>query len=135
MTLQLPSPIILSSAQALRELSRQLQDEPLIAVDTESNSLFAYHEQVCLIQLSTRTQDWVLDPLVIPDMSPLGPLFDDAHIEKVFHAAEYDLMCLKRDYGFAFSNLFDTMVSARIIGRKAIGLANMLEEFFGVQAD
>jgi ribonuclease D len=112
-----------------------LQDEPLIAVDTESNSLFAYHEQVCLIQLSTRTQDWVIDPLAIPDMSPLGPLFDDAHIEKVFHAAEYDLMCLKRDYGFTFNNLFDTMVSARIIGRKAIGLANMLEEFFGVQTD
>jgi ribonuclease D len=135
MTLQLPSPVIISSSQALRKLSRQLQDEPLIAVDTESNSLFAYYERVCLVQLSTRSQDWIVDPLAIPDMSPLGPLFADARIEKVFHAAEYDLMCLKRDYSFTFRNLFDTMISARIIGRKAIGLANMLEEFFGVQAD
>jgi ribonuclease D len=126
---------IIATEPALRELADQLQSETLIAVDTESNSLFAYRERVCLIQLSTRQQDWLIDPLAIEDLSPLGPLFADERIEKVFHAAEYDLMCMKRDFGFTFNNLFDTMISARIIGRKAIGLANMLEEYFGLQVD
>jgi ribonuclease D len=126
---------MVSSARALSDLARRLQDESLVAVDTESNSLFAYREQVCLIQFSTRTEDWVIDPLALEDLSALVPLFADPNIEKVFHAAEYDLMCLKRDYGFTFANLFDTMLSARILGRKAIGLGNMLEEFFGLQVD
>src|SRR5690349_333581 len=135
MTSQLRSPVMVSSSRALSELARRLQDETLIAVDTESNSLFAYREQFCLIQISTRTEDWVVDPLALHDLSPFAPLFADPNIEKVFHAAEYDLMCMKRDFGFTFANLFDTMLSARMLGRKVIGLGNMLEEFFGIQVD
>ncbi len=135
MTSQLRLPVMVSSPRALQELARQLQNEPLIAIDSESNSLFAYREQVCLIQFSTRTEDWVVDPLVLHDLSPLAPIFADPRIEKVFHAAEYDLMCMKRDFGFTFANLFDTMLSARILGRKAIGLGTMLEEFFRIQVD
>jgi len=131
----LQPPIIIASQRDLRELARRLQDEPLVAVDTESNSLYAYRERVCLIQFSTRATDWLVDPLALDDLSALAPFFEDARIEKVFHAAEYDLMCLKRDFDFVFNNLFDTMVAARIIGRKAIGLGNMLEEFFGIQVD
>jgi ribonuclease D len=135
MTLSLPAPIIVASSVALRDLVRRLQGEPLVAVDTESNSLFAYHERVCLIQLSNRSQDWLIDPLALDDLSPLGPLFADSRIEKVFHAAEYDLICMKRDYGFVFNNLFDTMVASRIIGLKAFGLGALLETYFGIQVD
>jgi ribonuclease D len=71
----------------------------------------------------------------LDDLSALGQLLADPKIEKVFHAAEYDVMCLKRDYGFTFANLFDTMISARILGRKQIGLGNLLDEYFGVQVD
>src|SRR6478609_6255092 len=106
MTSELPNPVIIATAPALRDLVRRLQNEPLIAVDTESNSLYAYREKVCLIQVSTRNQDWLLDPLELTDLSPLGPLFADPDIEKVFHAAEYDIMCMKRDYNFKFNNLF-----------------------------
>ncbi len=135
MTSQLHSPVMVSSPRALRELARRLQDEPLVAIDTESNSLYAYREQVCLLQFSTRTQDWVVDPLALQDLDPLGQVFADPRIEKIFHAAEYDIMCVKRDFGFTFTNLFDTMLSARIIGRKAIGLASMVEEFFAIKVD
>src|SRR5690606_29531 len=103
--------------------------------DTESNSLYAYRERVCLIQLSTRSRDYILDPLIIVDMSPLAPLLADPGVEKVFHAAEYDLICLHRDYGFIVNNLFDTMVAARICGYKAIGLGSLLSEFLGVELD
>jgi ribonuclease D len=87
------------------------------------------------VQISTRTQDYIVDPLRIADMSPLGLLLANPAIEKVFHAAEYDLICLKRDYGFKVVKLFDTMVVARILGHKLIGLNRLLAEYFAVEAD
>jgi ribonuclease D len=134
-TVSLPAPTIISSFLALKLLADRLAHESLIAVDTESNSLFAYYEQVCLIQLSTRSGDWLVDPLALDSVEPLAPLFANAKIEKVFHAAEYDLMCMKRDFAFIFANLFDTMLAARIVGMKSWGLGVLLEEHFGVQLD
>jgi ribonuclease D len=135
MPVELKPPTIVAKPADLHQLIPILEVEPLIAVDTESNSLYAYREQVCLIQISTRRQDFVIDPLAIKDLSALGNVLANPKIEKVFHAAEYDVMCLKRDYQFTFANIFDTMISARILGRKQIGLGNLLEEFFGVQVD
>ena len=119
----------------LKRLTNILGNQPIIAVDTESNSLFAYREQVCLIQFSTPEIDILLDPLGLSDLSLLGPIFADPHIQKIFHAAEYDLLCLKRDFGFSFNNLFDTMLAARILGRKEVGLGAILEAEFDLQVD
>ena len=119
----------------LRRMVEHLTQHRLIAVDTESNSLYAYHERVCLIQFSTPETDFLVDPLALTDLSALGPVFEDPAIEKIFHAAEYDLICLKRDYSFTFTNLFDTMLAARILGRSGLGLGTLLEEEFGVVAD
>ncbi|MBN1965442.1 MAG: ribonuclease D [Anaerolineae bacterium] len=129
-----PAPVIRRAAD-LRRLVDRLRHESLLAVDTESNSLYAYTERVCLVQLSTRTEDLIVDPLAVDDMSPLGDLFADPAIEIVFHAAEYDIMTLKRDFGYAFATLFDTMLAARICGWEAVGLGNVLAELFGVHAD
>lgn len=106
-----------------------------IAVDTESNSLHAYRERVCLIQFSTPKHDYVVDPFAIADLRPLAPIFNDNKIEKIFHAAEYDLICLKRDYGFEFRNLFDTMHAARVLGYPAVGLDTLLAEKFQMKID
>lgn len=126
---------MITSMAALRELAERLATEPLIAVDTESNSLYAYREQVCLIQISTRHEDWLIDPLAVHDLSELGALMANPAIEKVLHAADNDVMCLKRDFGFEFANLFDTMQAARVLGRKNVGLGSLLEEHFGVRVN
>jgi ribonuclease D len=76
-----------------------------------------------------------VDPLALTDLSTLGPIFADEQIKKVFHAAEYDLLCLKRDFSFSFNNLFDTMLAARILGRKEVGLGSILEAEFNHQVD
>jgi len=135
MTAQNPTinPILVDTPQALARTVARLQAEPAVAVDTESNSFYVYREQVCLIQFSIPSQDFLVDPLALSDLSPLGPLFADPAIEKVFHAAEYDVMCLKRDFGFRFTNLFDTMIAARILGWSRYGLGAILEERFGVR--
>ncbi len=131
----IPPAAYMDRADDLRALADRLAREPLLAIDTESNSLHAYRERVCLIQLSTRTADYILDPYAIRDMQPLAPLFADPNIEKVFHAAEYDLLCMKRDFGFEFNNLFDTMIAARVCGYKQIGLGALLSEVAGVSMD
>jgi ribonuclease D len=104
-------------------------------VDTESNSLHAYRERVCLIQFSTAERDYVVDPLALDSLHPLETIFADERIEKIFHAAEYDLICLRRDYGYSFASIFDTMQAGRILGRKQAGLDRLLDEKFGVKTN
>jgi len=128
-------PALITNVQDLNHLLKDLRREPVLAIDTESNSLYAYREQVCLLQISTSENDYLIDPLELGDLSPLQPLFSDANIEKVFHAAEYDLICLRRDFGFDFNNLFDTMIAARILGYKQVGLGALLAEYFNVQVE
>ena len=96
-------PIVVTSSQQLESTLAALASEPAIAVDTESNSLYAYREQVCLIQISIPGADYIVDPLAGLDLSPLAPIFAASGTQKVFHAAEYDVMCLKRDFGFHFA--------------------------------
>lgn len=112
-----------------------LKDEPRIALDLEANSMYAYRERICLIQISIPTQDYIIDPVKGLDLSGLGEIVMDAAIEKIFHAAEYDLLLLKREYGWELNNLFDTMWAARILGYKQYGLANLLENLYGLKLD
>ena len=131
----LPPPIVVTTPPQLEMLLAALSGQLAVAVDTESNSLYAYQERVCLIQLSTPDTDYIVDPLAGLDLSPLAGLFADLGTQKVFHAAEYDVMCLKRDFGFHFANLFDTMWAARILGWPHVGLGDVLEETFGVHTN
>lgn len=126
-----PPPIFIDEPKALLSLANHLAKETRVAVDTESNSLYAYHERVCLIQFSTAKTDYLVDPLSLSDLTPLAPVFADRSIEKVFHAAEYDIMCLKRDFAFEIVGLFDTYQAARTLGWQKPGLANILEDQFG----
>jgi ribonuclease D len=77
----------------------------------------------------------LIDPLAQLDVGPLRSIFAAPQIKKVFHASEYDVMCLRRDYGFTFANLYDTMWAARILGWPRVGLGDILNEKFGVTLD
>ncbi len=127
------TPILVESGDTFEALVQSLRHQPRIALDTESNSLFAYQEQVCLIQLSTGESDYLIDALALQDQSGLGEIMQSADIEKVLHGAEYDIGCLKRDFAFTFRNLFDTRVAARHLGWDQTGLADMLRVEFEVE--
>src|SRR5690606_3103886 len=104
----LARPTWVHTKQSLQKMVDELASQTRVAVDTESNSLHAYREQVCLLQFSTSKTDYLVDPLALIDLSSLAPVFSSPNIEKIFHAAEYDLICLRRDFGFSFANIFDT---------------------------
>ncbi len=106
--------------------------EPVIALDTESNGFHAYFEKVCLVQIATPTVDFAVDVLAVP-FAPLVPLLADASREVVLHAAEYDVLCLKRDHGLTFGRIFDTHAAAKVLGLARVGLGNLLEDELGVK--
>jgi len=123
---------LITAREHLEEVCVEFAKVPRLAFDTESNGFYAYKEKVCLIQISSPTDDYIVDPIAIADLDVLGPLFANPAIEKLFHAGEYDVLCLKRDYGFTFSNLYDTMIGARVLGIKELGLAAAIERQFGL---
>ena len=131
----LPPPIWVNTKPLLQKMIDDLATQSRVAVDTESNSLHAFREQVCLLQFSSTNADYLIDPLVLKDLSGLAPIFADPNVEKIFHAAEYDLVCLRRDFGFSFANLFDTMHAARVLGYPAVGLDRLLNSKFKIQTD
>jgi len=130
-----PEPIWISTNKNLTLMIDELIKHKQLAVDTESNSLYAFQEQVCLLQVSIPGSDYLVDPLELKDLSPLAGIFSNEKIEKTFHAAEYDLLCLKRDFDFDVHNIFDTMQAARILGYRAVGLNNLLLEKFNITVD
>lgn len=113
----------------------RLRIEPLVAVDTEAASFHRYRDRVYLVQLSTRTETHLVDPVAVPGLPGFGDLLADPGIEKVFHDADYDLRLLGSEFGIRAVNLFDTRVAAQFLNEPGIGLAAMLEKHIGVKPD
>ena len=124
--------ILVTNQAAWEEIAAKLGQETELALDTESNSLHAYRERVCLIQIGTREETFLLDPLALDDLSSLGRLLADPDLVKVLHGSDYDLRSLNRDYGFTIQGLFDTEVAARFLGSTRPNLASVLENSLGI---
>jgi ribonuclease D len=127
-------PILTKSAE-IEVLAAELRGQPSIAVDLEADSMHRYREQVCLLQLSTSRRTVLIDPLAGADLAPLANTFADPAVRKIFHAADYDLRSLYRDFRLEVRGLFDTMVSAQLLGEEKIGLNDVLGKYFGVTLD
>jgi ribonuclease D len=125
-------PILIQTQIQADALFAQLHQEASIGVDTEANSIHAYREKVCLIQVSTAQADYILDPLDSLDLTGFGDILENPQIEKIFHAAEYDLIGLYRDFGWCAHNIFDTMLAVRALGWEQTGLANALQTLFAI---
>jgi ribonuclease D len=113
----------------------RLRGSTAVALDTESDSLHHFPEKVCLLQVATLDgAAYLVDPLALPDLAPLGEVCADPETVKVLHGAGYDVASMKRDFGFRFAGLFDTMVAAQFLGIAEVGLAALLHRFFGVES-
>ena len=117
------------------ELLDRLRVELLVAVDTEAASFHRHRDRVYLLQLSTRSETWLVDPLAITGLEGFGALLGDPGIEFVFHDADYDLRLLGHEFGFRAARLFDTRLAAQFLNEPGIGLAALLEKHFGVRLD
>lgn len=101
-----------------------------IAIDAERASGYTYSQRAYLIQVHRRDAGtFLFDPPAIGDMSALQHVTADC--EWVLHAASQDLMCL-REVGIAPQNIFDTELSARLLGMERVGLGAVVEELLGI---
>ena len=123
---------VLTTSEQVSNLAGILFQERSIAIDTESNSRHRYPERVCLIQVATNSNVYLIDTLAIDDMKPIGEVLADESIVKVIQGAEYDIRCLDREWGFRIRNLFDTSIAARFVGMKQTGLSAVIEALLGV---
>lgn len=138
-------PVLVYNQKALAQMVHHLSLQSAFALDTESNSFYAYYPKVCLIQITTfadshnpdtgRVVDYLVDPLRLDSLDPLTALVALGAHEVVMHAAENDVLQLQRDFGMRFPRIFDTQLAARILGFEKVGLAPMLEEWFGAISD
>ena len=126
---------IIETPEDLEALTRRLAKERVIAIDTEADSFFHYHDKICLLQIGFRGGIYLVDPLSLPEggLEPIRGILADPGIRKVLHAADYDLYVMRRYAGFEIKNLFDTMISAQLLGYPAVGLAALVEHHFGVK--
>jgi len=126
---------IIDNRADLDTLAQDLLSEKTLAFDTEADSFYHYFDKTCLVQVATRRQIYLIDPLAFggpAELAPLAPIFASPDICKIFHAAEYDIFVLKRDCSFRFANLFDTMISAQLLGYPSVGLAGLAKRHFDV---
>lgn len=117
--------------EQLAKLVRRLAAEPLLGVDTEAAGYHRYLDRISLLQVSSRGENFLIDPLAVDDLSPLGSILADRAVEKVFHDADYDLRILDRDLSMRVEGLFDTQIAAAFLGERALGLGALVERFVG----
>jgi ribonuclease D len=110
-----------------------IKESPWIAMDTEADSLHAYPEKLCLMQLSVEQDDFLVDSLASLDLSELLEALRDR--ELILHGADYDLRMLRKTFDFAPSAIFDTMTAARLLGYPQFGLGHLVEKHLGVMLE
>ena len=130
-----PDPILIADDEALTDFVNGLQGKTCVAMDTEAASFHRYVDRIYLIQISSDSATAIVDPLAVTNLKRIGDLLADPSIEVVFHDADYDLRVLDRDYGFHARNLFDTRITAQLLGEPGIGLGPLLQKYFDVRAD
>jgi ribonuclease D len=124
---------VIDSDSKLAEFLPQLRKADWIALDTEADSLHAYPEKLCLLQVSITDDDRLIDPLADIDLAPLWP--ELRKHELIFNAADYDLRLLRKCHQFVPDRIFDTMLAARLLGEKQFGLNSLVSKFLNVQLE
>ncbi|XP_022925220.1 protein RRP6-like 2 [Cucurbita moschata] len=121
----------------LKELAAKLQGVNEFAVDLEHNQYRSFQGLTCLMQISTRTEDFVVDTLKLRiHVGPyLREVFKDPSKKKVLHGADRDIVWLQRDFGIYICNLFDTGQASRVLKLERNSLEYLLHHFCGVAAN
>ena len=124
---------VVDTVQKLEAFLAGLRAARWVALDTEADSLHAYPEKVCLIQISTASGDRLIDPLAGISLDALLEALS-GH-ELIMHGADYDLRLLEKHHEFVPSAIFDTMLAARLLGLRKFGLSDLVESYLGVKLE
>src|SRR5437868_15098451 len=105
---------MIDTQSALTDFLQELRTAEWVALDTEADSLHAYPEKLCLLQISVPGENYLIDPLSGIDLTPVWPVLQEH--ELIMHGSDYDLRLLRKNHGFVPSRIFDTMLASRLLG-------------------
>ena len=124
---------MIDTDEGLTQCAARVRAADWLALDTEADSLHAYPEKLCLLQISLPGADELVDPLAALDLAPLLDALRGR--ELILHGGDYDLRLLRRTYDFVPGTVFDTMLAARLLGLVEVGLTNLVEKLLGVHLE
>jgi len=119
----------------LENICDNLLKEKIIGVDLEADSMHCFKEKICLIQIATAKQAFLIDPFELKEISAFLKVLENHDIIKIFHGADFDIRSLDRDYQTRVNNLFDTEIACRFLGIKERGLGALLKRYFTVDSN
>lgn len=131
----------------LDDVAAALADAAWVALDSESNSMFVYKEQVCLLQMNVGAKDggsalFVVDPLALgvtssttpsPRLDRLKAGLERSDRPLYLHGGEYDVAVVRRDFGIALGGVWDSQQAASLLGHEKTGYGSLVEHFCGVK--
>ncbi|EEF36685.1 3'-5' exonuclease, putative [Ricinus communis] len=128
---------LVKEVKDLKELAAKLRAVNEFAVDLEHNQYRSFQGLTCLMQISTRTEDFIIDTLKLRiHVGPyLREVFKDPTKRKVMHGADRDIIWLQRDFGIYVCNLFDTGQASRVLKLERNSLEHLLRHFCGITAN
>ena len=123
---------LISDSGDLRELGEGLTGESRMAVDLEAAGFHRYSDRVCLLQVTSGNQNFIVDTLAVDPSDVLrGPL-ESPTVTVLLHGGDYDLRLLDRDLDLHPVTLFDTQTAAALLGEPSLGLAALLKKYLDV---
>jgi len=121
---------LLDQPGQLTPLLEALDGVDEVCLDTEADNMHRYRTRVCLLQFLVKDRVFLVDALAPMKFNPLWERLAQKHL--VMHGSDYDLRLLHDLCGFEAKSIFDTMLAAQLLNRKRVGLAALLEDYFGV---
>ncbi len=130
--------IYINTAHALDAFAKQWKKETVLGIDIEcENNLHHYGAYLSIIQLSTKTQNFVIDMLAIKgdDRQPITDILKNPKIEVIFHDYSFDFRMIGSELGITPKNLFDSQLAAQFLCEEKISLGNLIEKFLGIKLE
>jgi ribonuclease D len=125
----------IESEDHLQQVCEDLNSREMIGVDLEADSMHCFKEKICLLQIATDQEAYLIDPFVVKNISSFIQVLENKDVIKIFHGSDFDVRSLDRDYKARINNLFDTEIACRFLGVKERGLAALLKGHFNINAD
>ncbi len=108
----------IESGDGLQAAVDRLMEHRVVGLDVETT---LSDRALCLVQIATEDETYLLDALAIPDLAPLGALLASEEVVKVIHNAEFERSVLGR-LGYPIENVMDTLeVSSERHGKEIAG--------------
>ncbi|WP_286888490.1 ribonuclease D [Pseudoalteromonas sp. ESRF-bin5] len=120
----------------LNTFVEQIQNKPILAIDTEFMRRRTLYPEVALIQVFDGEHLALIDPLAELSLFDFWQVLKDPAVLKVLHSPSEDIEVFQKYAGFVPAPLFDTQFALQLLGEgNCMGFALMVKTLLGIEID